>query len=270
MFSTKKPLLGALAAALALVVALALVGCGGDAADDGAEAGDYKLMTAGKLTSASDFAFPPFEFMDESGAHQGFSVDLVRALADEMGLEADFTDPLKFDTLIPLTKLGEKMDISVASITITDERKEEVDFTDSYLDSNQALAVLKDSGLSGQDDVNQAGMRVAVQSGTSGQDWAQENLPNAEIVILDEVPAAFSALQAGEVNATVVDLPVTAWLINSSYQDAEIVMEIPTGEQYGIAVSKDNPELTKALNEALAAIKANGKYDEIYNQYFAH
>ncbi len=110
--------------------------------------------------------------------------------------------------------------------------------------------------------------KVGVQSGTTGEAWAKENLKGATIVPFKTATEAFSALQAGNVDAVVNDLPVSKYLVKDTSRGLKIVQEIPTGEQYGFAVSKDNPKLTAGLNYGLAKVKASGKYDEIYKKWF--
>ena len=173
---------------------------------------------------------------------------------------------MKFDTIAPLVAAGGKADIGASSITITEARKKEIDFTDPYLDSNQSIVVMKDSGYKTASDLE--GKKVGAQSGTTGYDWAVENIDGAEVVPFDEMTAVFAALQAGKIDGIAVDLPVAQYYVKDAYTDAEVVQEIPTGEQYGIVVSQDNPELTKALNEALKAIKENGNYDAVYQKWF--
>lgn len=125
---------------------------------------------------------------------------------------------------------------------------------------------MKNSGIT---DVNQlSGKKIGAQSGTTGYDWAVENVPGAQTVAFDDVTAMFDALQSGQVDAVSIDLQVAQSMTKTAYPDATIIMETTTGEQYGIAVNKDSPELTKALNEALATIKANGTYQQIYDKWF--
>ena len=126
---------------------------------------------------------------------------------------------------------------------------------------NQGITVLKESGIT---EVNQLeGKKVGAQTGTTGYEWAAENIKDVEMVGFDEMTAVYAALQSGQIDAIAVDLPVTNYYVKTAYTDCEVIAEIPTGEQYGIAVSKDNPELTKALNEAIKAVRDSGKYDEI-------
>lgn len=251
----------------ALVAALALFGCssGDDGAkkDDGGNAAStdsgYTLINDGKLTVAASLDFPPFENLNGDKA-EGFEVDLMNALAEEMGLECEYLPSTKFDTIVPLIQTGGKADVGVSGITINDERLEQVDFTDPICDVNQSISVLKDSGYKSASDLE--GKKVGAQTGTTGYEWAAENIKDVEVVGFDEMTAVYAALSSGQIDAVAVDLPVGNYYVKA-YTDCEVIQEIPTGEQYGIAVSKENPELTKALNEAIKAVRANGKYDEL-------
>ncbi len=274
--------LSSLAACLLLSLSLTACGQSQQAADSNqtssnestqsqqAASSDLKLVNEGMLTLASDFSFAPFEYI-ENNEKKGFSVELAQALCDKAGLKVNWLDPLKFDTLVPLVKQGGKIDAAWASITINDKRKQEVDFSDPYLDSNQGVIVANSSEFNSAADLNKAGISVGVQSGTTGEEWAKENLTQAETLAFDETTAAFAALAAGKVQAVCVDLPVIKYNMTSgALKEVKLIEEIPTGEQYGIAVSKDNPELTKKLNEALKALKEDGSYDKIYQKYFGN
>ena len=258
----------ALCLASLIAVALALTGCGAASSSGSAQGGSHRLVEDGKLTVASDLATPPFEYVDDSGKDQGFTVELMDMIAQEMGLELNYLPAQKFDNIIPMAKQAVKTDVSACNITINDARKKEVDFTDPYMDSNQGVAVAKNSGYADTDSLNAAGVKIAVQSGTTSEEWAQENLPRATTVNFDDWTAAFTAVMSGQCQAVVCDLPVEQWMVNSSFTDMEIIEEVPTGEQFGIAVSKDNPELTAAINAALKQIRADGRYDELYEKYF--
>ena len=252
--------------------ALQLVGCGGSSsgadATDAADASSYTVVNEGKLTCISNLYFPPFESMDEkTGEPKGFDIDVSKSLAEHMGLEVNWLPSQDFDTLVPTIKNGGKADIAIAGMTITDKRREEVDMSDPYVDSNQSIVVKADSGETATS-LDAAEKTIAVQSGTTGQEWAQENLPNATIKPLSTVIEAMNGVQTGLYDAVVCDLPVSRYQIKTSYSDLEIVEEIPTGEQYGIAVSKDNPGLTAAINEALAAMESDGSMAKIEAEWF--
>lgn len=253
-----------------------LAGCGNSNATSTDSSSDAKsdekkgmtLIEDGKLTVVAELGFAPFEYMDEkTGEPVGFDVDVINAVAEKMGLTASYLPNQKFDTLVPIIKQGGKADVSIAAITITDERLESVDFSEPYLDSNQAIVVAKGSSET-EETLNDASKQVVCQGGTTGDEWIGENLPDAVRVPVDDVTAALTGVQTGLYQAMVVDLPVASYMLAQSFSDLEIVKEIPTGEQYGIAVSKDNPELTQAVNKALEDMKSDGTMKGIETKWF--
>ncbi|MBO7674866.1 MAG: amino acid ABC transporter substrate-binding protein [Atopobiaceae bacterium] len=269
-----------LCAALACVV---LVGCGNNqpasGTDDAAKttepattaSGDYTLVTDGKLIVASDLDFPPLDSF-ENGKAQGFDVELSEAIASKMGLECEYLPPMNFDAIIPLIQQGGKADIGNSAFSITDERKKEIDFTDAYLDSNLGIAVKKDGGISGDEAaiieaLSADGVIVAVQAGTTGQDWAEENLPKDNVRPFDSVTNCITGVSTGKFDAFVADLPVIGYQC-TQFTDCEVCLEIPTGEQYGIVVSKDNPGLTSAINDALAELEEDGTMAALKEKWF--
>ena len=255
------------------LLALALAACGGGdgGSSDAADSGEIVTVTEGTLTVASDLAYPPLESVPEGKGPEeaeGFEVDVVTELGNRLGLEVVYLPPVKFDTIVPMIKQGGKADIGASSFTITDERKQEIDFTDPFMDSNQGVVAAASVGALSVEDLNVAGFKIAVQSGTTGEEWVRENCPDAECVPLDDAIQAMTGCQSGLYNAVVADLPVMRYLCNSSYTDLAVAMEIPTGEQYGIVVSKDNPALTEALNQALADMEADGTMDDLEVKWF--
>lgn len=253
-----------------------LAGCGNSNAASTDSSSDAKsdekkgmtLIEDGKLTVVAELGFAPFEYMDEkTGEPVGFDVDVINAVAEKMGLTASYLPNQKFDTLVPIIKQGGKADVSIAAVTITDERMESVDFSEPYLDSNQAIVVAKGSSET-EETLNDASKQVVCQGGTTGDEWIGENLPDAVRVPVDDVTAALAGVQTGRYQAMVVDLPVASYMLSQSFSDLEIVKEIPTGEQYGIAVSKDNPELTQAVNKTLEDMKSDGTMKEIETKWF--
>ena len=265
-------LLGMLAA-ISLVAMFALAGCssGGtsdsaaDSSSDAAADGSYTLVEEGKLTVAASLDFPPFENLVD-GQAEGFEVDLMTAIAEKLGLEINYLPTMKFDTIIPAIAAGGTADVGVSGFTITPEREEEVDFTTPICDTNQCIVVPAGSDIAGSADLS--GKRIGGQSGTTGIDWAKENAPDAEIKTFDEYTAVLAALQSGQVEAVVMDKPVADYYILNAYQDCEVVEAIPTGEQYGIAVSKDNPNLTAAINDAIAELQEDGTFAELEEKWF--
>lgn len=238
-----------------------------DTADDTPEEASYTLVKEGVLTNVAELGFSPFEYIDEDGNTVGFDVDLSNAIAEKLGLTCEWLPNQAFDTLVPTIKQGGKADISIAGVTITDERLEDVDFSDPYLNSNQALIVAANSGYA-TDDLDAEEIQIACQTGTTGDAWIQENLPNATRVPLADVTAGMMGVSTGSYQAMVIDLPVAQNMLAQSFSDLSILEEIPTGEQYGIAVSYDNPGLKDAINDALAQIEEDGTMDELKQKWF--
>lgn len=252
-----------------------LSGCSNSSDNTAASGDSYTLVEDGKLTAIGDWSFPPLESMDENtGEVQGFDIDLLKAVAEKMGLEANFLPTQKFDTLVPTITQGGRADVAISGITITDERLEQIDFTDAYLSSNQGLVVKIGSQFDGLDEkalieaLNTPENQVSAQSGTTGGDWIQENLPNCTYVPLDDPIQSMTGVSSGLYSACVSDLPVVSNLCNESYTDLTVALQIPTGEEYGIVVSKDNPQLTAAINEALKELEEDGTMDELQTKWF--
>ena len=258
--------------------ALALTGCGaqnsgGDAPAEGPIATDFTLVKEGTLIVASDLDFIPLDYYEDNEA-KGFDVDLSKEIAKRLGLECEYLPPQDFDSIIPMIKQGGKADIGNSAFSITDERKKEIDFTDPYLDSNLGIAVKKDLGIVGNEEavvkaLNNADMTVAVQAGTTGEAWARENMPNATIVPLASVTVCMTGVSTGQYQAFCADLPVISYQCAVSFTDCTVCLEIPTGEQYGIVVSKDNPGLTAAINTVLENMKADGTIDSFKSTWLS-
>ena len=260
---------GIIGAAAGTVV---LAGCGGTSAGTSTDAkkddaSGYTLVQPGKIIVASDLANPPFDFV-ENNEPKGFEVDLMKKVAEKLGLECEYLPAMKFDSIIPLIKQGGKADVGVSNFTITDERKQEIDFTDPYVDSNQGVVTKVGAERADADSLNAEGVTIACQAGTTGEAWAQENLPKATIKSLDDPVAAVTGVQTGLYAAAAADLPVMKYLCSNSFTDCQVSIEIPTGEQYGIVVSKDNAGLTEAINAALAELADDSSIKELEIEWF--
>ncbi len=235
-----------------------------DGADEPADA-EYMLIQDGKIIVGSDTAYPPFEYI-EGDEVLGFDVDVVAAIAEVLGLDFEFKT-YNFDALIVGVQGGTEFDMIASAMTITEEREESIDFSDPYIDSNQSLAVANDSEAMSLADL--AGEKIGVQSGTTGEAYANDNLPEgATVVPFENILQAMQALQSGEVAGVVNDLPISADIVKDETRELKLVEEITTNEQYGFAFSEENPGLRDAVNAALASIKADGTYDEIYKKWF--
>ncbi|QZX99734.1 transporter substrate-binding domain-containing protein [Halobaculum rubrum] len=238
------------------------------------------------ITIGSDIPYRPFEYETTDGELTGFDVDIAQAVfTEELGYEHEFVQT-SFDTIIPSLNNG-NFRVIMSAMTINDERDEEVDFSDPYFTAYQTIVVLEDSDISSVEDM--AGVRVGVQKGTTGAAAAQslkEDLGgDLEINEYDQIPDAFSALLNNQVDAVVNDNTVSAEFVNGdgegevrfvegegaaseAGQDAPPYLTL-TVENYGIAFREDDDELLEEVNGALATIKDNGTYDEIYSEYFA-
>lgn len=258
--------------AATLAAVLLLGACGSDTESDGdsgdsgdSASADLNLVTDGQLTVCSDMPYAPFE-SEEDGETVGFDVDIVSGIGDTLGLETEFvTTP--FDSIIPSMVAGD-CDLIASAMTITDERAEQVNFTEPYFDADQSLLVLTDNADEFASLEDLAGEKIGVQVETTGAAYAKENLPDgAEVIEFQTGEDIFSAMVAESVSAALQDLPVNGY---RAAQDSDFTMTdtFPTGEQYGFAVSMDNEDLLDALNEGLASMRDDGSYDEIFAEWF--
>jgi len=233
----------------------------------GEEPADLGTLVPGKIIVGSDTAYPPFESVVD-GEIVGFDVDLMKAIGERIGYEVEFKT-YKFDALITGMQAGTEFDMIASAMTITPERAEKINFSDPYINANQSLAVVKDSPVASVDDLGE-GNKVGVQSGTTGAIWAQENLvpKGVEIVTFDDILAAFGALQARDVDAVINDAPISQDIAKDPARGVAVVAEIQTDEQYGFGFNKENTALRDAVNGALAEIKEDGTYVEIYRKWF--
>ncbi|GAA1175721.1 basic amino acid ABC transporter substrate-binding protein [Ornithinimicrobium humiphilum] len=257
------------AATAAAGLVLTLAACGSDDSNgsgDG-DASGLDLVTDGTLTVCSDVPYAPFEDFDESSpsGFTGFDIDIVQAIADGLELDLVVKDS-SFDGLQSGLALNAgDCDLAASAMTITEERKANLAFSEGYYDSLQSLLVPADSGIASIADLE--GKRVGVQQGTTGEAYANENVSGAEIVSFPSDAELYQALQAGQVDALLQDLPVN--LTHTTDGRYTIVEEYDTDETYGLAMKKDNTALVEAVNEQLAALRDSGEYDELYDTYFS-
>lgn len=212
--------------------------------------------------------FPPFEYIDDNGNIVGIDIDLVKALAAKLGYDVEIVS-IDFDGLIPALQNGQ-IDVIAAGMTITDERKQKVDFTLPYWDADQAILVKKGSDFYPQSLNDLAGKVVGVQSGTTGE-WLIDDFINqsGSDITVKRYPSfvlAVTDLINGRIDAVIVDTPVAAAF--SKKYDVEVSATIQTGEQYGLAVQKGNTELLNELNQALEEFLKSQDWQNIINKYF--
>jgi polar amino acid transport system substrate-binding protein len=253
------------AGALALVVG-ALAACGKQEgtspAAAGASAGATRVYSVG-----TDAAYAPFESQNEKGEIVGFDIDVVKAVAQKAGLEVKFVNT-PWEGIFNALKQGDR-DLLVSSITITDERKQTMDFTAPYFDAHQLIAVRTDSKVARFDDLKT--LKVGVQTGTTGDEAISklQGKTSPNIKRFEGTPLALSELETGGIDAVVADNGVVVnYVKNNGGNKFRTVNDAAfTPEQYGIAVKKGNAELLAKLNQGLTAIRADGSYDRIYAQY---
>lgn len=255
-------------------LALALTACNSDAGSDtdgdteGEAAADLTTVTEGTLTVCSEIPYAPFEVEDPDApsGYSGFDIDLVQAIADELGLELEVINA-GFDALTSGAAFAsDQCDLAATAMTITDERDENINFSDGYYNAAQSLAVPTDSDITALDQVEG---QLGVQTGTTGEAYAEENAPDgATLVAFDSGADLFLALEAQEIVAILQDLPVNIERAEAN-GDIEVVETYETDENYGFAFPEEGAEdLIDAVNDALQTLRDNGTYDEIYNEYF--
>ncbi|WP_417774584.1 glutamine ABC transporter substrate-binding protein [Siminovitchia sediminis] len=216
-------------------------------------------------TVASDTSFVPFEFK-EDGEYVGFDIDLINAIADEVGFDIKL-ETTNFDGIIPGLQTG-SFDMAIAGITITEDRKKTVDFSDPYYDAGLRIGVAVDNNdINGIEDLE--GKTVATRLGSTSADYIKENIEGAEASQFEQLDQAYMAVENGSADAILYDAPNVAYYIQTKGKDSlKLVGDLYQAEQYGIAFAKGQDELVTKVNEALAALKENGKYDEIYEKWF--
>ncbi|WP_298957680.1 ABC transporter substrate-binding protein [uncultured Roseibium sp.] len=245
--------------AAAAVAVLAVVG--------GAEAKDWSKVRIG-----TEGAYPPFNNMTANGDLVGFDIDIAKALCAEMKVECEFVIS-DWDGIIPGLQAG-KFDAIIASMSITDERKEKVDFTAKYYNTPPAIAVPKDSKLEGTSDENLKGVNLGAQSSSTHSNYAEEKLSSANLSLYPTAEEYKLDLVSGRLDAVVDDVVVLSeWLATDDGACCKILGTLTpdpviNGEGAGIAIRKDDGELKEMFNQAIEAIIANGKYQEINDKYF--
>jgi polar amino acid transport system substrate-binding protein len=258
--------------ALLPALAIAVAGCGSSnssgsggsspGASGGAEA--PQLIKSGKLVNCTGLPYKPFEYQ-EGDKVVGFDVDLIDLVAKKLGVEQEVTDT-PFDGIQSGADFNAgTCDLSAAGMTITDSRKQNIDFSDPYFDATQALVTKKGSNIKSLDDLK--GKKLGVQNSTTGQDYATKNAQGANQVVFEDLGLELTALETGQVDAAINDNGVLYdWVKEKT--DFEVVKEFNTGEQYGIGVKKGNTALLNVINQVFKDAKSSGQYDSIYEKWF--
>lgn len=255
------------AAIVAVLLAAGLAGCSGGNAGNGDAASGGE--SGGKtLTVAMELAYPPFETRDEAGDAYGISPAFMQKFADAYGYDL-IIENTAFDGLIPALQT-DKADAVMSSITITDEREAEVDFTDPYAVAQLAILANAQSGIGSIDDLNQPGKTVAVKTGSTGDVYATKNLTNAQIVRLADESACVTEVVQGRADGFLYD-QLTIYRNNQANPDTTEAVFIPfqDPEYWGVAVADGNDELRAQFNEFIAQCKQDGTFEELTQEYLA-
>jgi len=245
-----------------------LAGCQpqGDKAGDGA--GDKAGGGADKLVVAMELAYPPFETKDDGGAPTGVSVDFAYDLGAYLGRDVEIVNTA-WDGLIPSLQTG-KADLVISSMTITEKRKEEVDFSEPYANAMLAILANNDSGIASIDDLDQPGKKVAVKTGTTGHLFAEENLKNAEIIVLADESACVTEVSQGKADGFLYD-QLTIYRNSQNNPDTTIAVFIPfqNVEYWGAAMKKGNSDLQGGVNAFIKEYREEGGFDKLTEKYLS-
>ena len=272
-----------LSIALIAAMALGLAACGSSSSSSSTESnvesttestvassGDFTTVEEGELHMATNAAFPPYEMTTDDGGYEGIDVEVAGKIAEKLGLTL-VVDDMDFSSVITSVQSG-KEDIAMAGLTVTDERKENVDFTDSYAEGIQVVIVPEDSDITSVDDLANDKM-IGCQEGTTGYIYCSDTVENGgygedHVIAYTNGATAIQALLSGKVDAVVIDNePAKEFVAQNAglkILDTEFV-----SEQYAIGVSKDNPELLNAVNNALKELQDDGTVQEIIDSYIS-
>lgn len=240
-----------------MIFTVFMAACGNDNT-----AGDKnKVYTVGV-----DTTYPPFEFK-EGNQYKGIDIDLINAIAKDQGFKIKLS-PMDFGGIIPAMQANQ-LDVAIAGMSITDERKKVVDFSDPYFKAGLIVVVKKDNNdIKSVNDLK--GKTVAVKKGTTGAKYAQDNASKLGIKVVEfnDSPSMFQEVSNGNADALIEDYPVITYAIAKKDLGLKTVGDRLNGDQYGIAVLKgQNQDLLTKINKGLADLKKNGSYDKIVNSY---
>lgn len=254
-----------LMAFLMVAMMLVLAACGNDSSSKDQSTVD-KAKEEKVLVMGTNAGYYPFEMFDKKGDMIGYDVDVARAIAKKMGATLE-VQQLGFDALIPAVQAG-KIDIAVAGITATKERKEAVDFTDSYYTTGQAIMVGKDSTVKSLEDLDQKGNTIAVQVGTTGAIIADKEVKNATIQQFEDFPTAALATQEGKVDGIIYDeTPIKVYALQNEGK-MTVLDDLLSEEDLSIAVKKGDKDTVEFINTYLKEFKGSDEEKQLKAKWF--
>jgi polar amino acid transport system substrate-binding protein len=255
-----------LAATTATAGLLLVAGCSSGGGGGQSSAKGVPLVKAGQVTTCTHLPYPPFQ-SEINGKVQGFDVALIDLVAGNLGVKQAIVDtPFENFKTGAFLNSGQ-CDLAAAGMTITPERKKNVDFSDPYFDATQAVLVDKKSGVNSLADVKAKGKKLGAQAQTTGEEYAAKR--GFDSVSFESSDAVLNGLRTGQVQAVVIDYPVVqGWLKDKANADAfKVVDNLNTGEQYGFTVKKGNTKLLAEINKAIKQAKADGTYKKLYEKW---
>lgn len=261
----KKSLMKVLTVGLCLTIAVAFTACGSKKSADKSGA---KKDSGKTYTVAMEPTFPPFNTTNKDGDLDGFDVDMLKAIAKDQGFKVEFKN-MAFASLVPALKAG-SADIVASGMSITDDRKKSVDFSDPYYESGLIVMVKKSNNTVKGESSLTKDMKVASQTGTTGADEATKLEKAGKIkkaVILDGFDTCVQQLKNGDVAAVIIDKPVGENYMAKQKGQFKAVGKTMSAENFGIAVKKGNKELLKQLNDGLKDIVKSGEFKKICDKW---
>lgn len=258
-----KKLTKILSLALAGVMCLGVVGCGSAKTEESAD-GALSTVQEGKLIWGTNAAFEPYEYKEGSEV-VGIDAEIANAVAAKLGLEAQVED-MEFDAIIPSVTSG-KVDIGLAGMTVNEERLNNVNFSDPYVEAGQAIVVKEDSDIKSAADL--AGKIIGVQRGTTGDEYVSDESNGVGVASVERYsngPDATQALLTDKIDAVVIDNEPAKKLVANSTGLVKLEENL-TSEQYAIAVGKDNTALLDAINGAIKEMQESGELQAILDKY---
>ena len=226
------------------------------------ETAELSTVEPGKLIMSTNAAFPPYEMTTDSGEFEGIDIETAQAIADKLGLELQIDD-MDFDAALLAVQQG-KADMVMAGVTVTDERQNVMDFTDSYATGIQSIIVKEDSDIASVDDL--AGKKIGTQRGTTGYLYCSDDFGDENVVAYDNGLTAVQMLNNGQVDCVVIDNAPAKEFIAAN-PGLKLLDTAYVEESYAIGVGKGNTELKDAINTALAELKADGTLQTIVGKY---
>lgn len=226
------------------------------------ETAELSTVEPGKLIMSTNAAFPPYEMTTDSGEFEGIDIETAQAIADKLGLELQIDD-MDFDAALLAVQQG-KSDMVMAGVTVTDERQNVMDFTDSYATGIQSIIVKEDSDIASVDDL--AGKKIGTQRGTTGYLYCSDDFGDENVVAYDDGLTAVQMLNNGQVDCVVIDNAPAKEFVAAN-PGLKLLDTAYVEEDYAIGVGKGNTELKDAINTALEELKTDGTLQAIVDKY---